>query len=332
MTLSSISFLIVLFVLQLKLPLISSYDRTITCGCSDKSQLQSKIIGGQTVRTRTWSWAVSIRVQNRFQCAGSILTSSWILTAAHCFSFTNSLGVNTIRIDPSLITVHAGSNNRLEDNQYRRAIDIFSHSQFDPLTYLNDIALIKVSTPFDMTDITLGQICLPNSSSNDYPLTNTSLVAIGWGRLWQNGPESLTLQQVILKAIAAKQSSCSPLVTDSSKQLCAGVENSRKDTCQGDSGGPLMLFTASQQWVIVGLTSFGYGCAIPQYSGVYTRISAYVDWIKQFINMTDTSLFPNSSVAFNLYNDGDLEWIFNRSFHCCISLHLLIFLWMILML
>ncbi len=52
------------------------------------------------------------------------------------------------------------------------------------------------------------------------------------------------------------------------------------DTCQGDSGGPLMMFTSSKQWVLVGLTSFGDGCAQPAYSGVYTRVAAYESWIK----------------------------------------------------
>jgi hypothetical protein len=52
------------------------------------------------------------------------------------------------------------------------------------------------------------------------------------------------------------------------------------DTCQGDSGGPLMMFTSSRQWVLVGVTSNGYGCARPAYSGVYTRVAAYESWIK----------------------------------------------------
>ena len=52
------------------------------------------------------------------------------------------------------------------------------------------------------------------------------------------------------------------------------------DTCQGDSGGPLMMFTSSRQWVLVGLTSFGEGCAKPQFSGVYTRVAPYESWIR----------------------------------------------------
>lgn len=52
------------------------------------------------------------------------------------------------------------------------------------------------------------------------------------------------------------------------------------DTCQGDSGGPLMVFTPNHQWVLVGLTSFGYGCARPDYAGVYTRVSMYQNWIQ----------------------------------------------------
>ena len=58
------------------------------------------------------------------------------------------------------------------------------------------------------------------------------------------------------------------------------------DTCQGDSGGPLMVFTASRQWVIAGVTSYGKDCAAPPYAGVYTRVAAYLNWIKS-LNVTD---------------------------------------------
>ena len=52
------------------------------------------------------------------------------------------------------------------------------------------------------------------------------------------------------------------------------------DTCFGDSGGPLMMFTPNKQWVLVGLTSYGHGCARKGYAGVYTRVAAFEDWIE----------------------------------------------------
>ncbi len=56
------------------------------------------------------------------------------------------------------------------------------------------------------------------------------------------------------------------------------------DTCQGDSGGPLMMFTKSQQWELVGITSYGEGCARPDFAGVYTRVAAYQSWIATTTN------------------------------------------------
>lgn len=56
------------------------------------------------------------------------------------------------------------------------------------------------------------------------------------------------------------------------------------DTCQGDSGGPLMMFTSTNQWVLVGITSNGIGCGRPSYSGVYTRVAAYKNWIQSVTN------------------------------------------------
>jgi secreted trypsin-like serine protease len=56
------------------------------------------------------------------------------------------------------------------------------------------------------------------------------------------------------------------------------------DTCSGDSGGPLMMFSSNNQWILIGLTSYGYGCAQPAYAGVYTRVAAYQDWINATMN------------------------------------------------
>ncbi|CAF0715471.1 unnamed protein product [Adineta steineri] len=320
-------FLIALLtILQLKNQIIYSCDPNTSCGCSDKSQLHLKIVGGQTVRTRIWNWVVSIHVRNKLHCAGSILSNSWILTAAHCFSYSNNLGNNILQIDPSYVTIHAGSNNRFEEKQIRNVAKIILHPHFDEFNFNNDIALIQLSSPFDMTDITLGHICLPTLSLYEYPPINSSVVAIGWGRLWQNGPESLTLQQVILKIIDYNKSTCYPLIYDRKNQFCAGVDNSKKDTCQGDSGGPLLIFTSSKQWVIAGLTSFGYGCAHPLYSGVYTRIITYLDWIHLYINNTNNSMYPSSLITDSSFDYNDIEWINNMSFHHSISLVLLIIL------
>ncbi|CAF2376373.1 unnamed protein product [Rotaria sp. Silwood2] len=57
------------------------------------------------------------------------------------------------------------------------------------------------------------------------------------------------------------------------------------NTCQGDSGGPLMRFEPNKrQWVLAGLTSYGRGCGEPDYAGVYTRASAYRDWLRSVVN------------------------------------------------
>ncbi|EFX73011.1 hypothetical protein DAPPUDRAFT_110246 [Daphnia pulex] len=55
--------------------------------------------------------------------------------------------------------------------------------------------------------------------------------------------------------------------------LCAAAPDT--DTCGGDSGGPVIV-----NGVVVGITSFGVGCADPKYAGVYTRVSTYVNWIQ----------------------------------------------------
>jgi hypothetical protein len=145
------------------------------------------------------------------------------------------------------------------------------------------------------------------------------VVAIGWGVLTEGGVLLPTyLQQVTVQTIDYRDSFCTSVLSNRTNQFCAGVTGGGKgqflpaislssrsnlvtdgflDTCQGDSGGPLMMFTTSNQWVLVGLTSYGYGCARPEYAGVYTRVAYYQSWI----SATTSSAFISAG-SFNAAN------------------------------
>jgi serine protease immune response integrator len=66
-------------------------------------------------------------------------------------------------------------------------------------------------------------------------------------------------------------------------QLCAGDPSGKSDACQGDSGGPLQAKFANNVYYIVGITSFGRGCAYKNTPGVYTRVASFLDWIESVV-------------------------------------------------
>ncbi|CAF1410386.1 unnamed protein product, partial [Rotaria sordida] len=116
-------------------------------------------------------------------------------------------------------------------------------------------------------------ICLPSVSqvtlsASEWPPVGTNVIAVGWGRLRENGSSPSILQQVTVQTIDYQASTCTPIMVDWHVQFCAGVSGGGKDTCQGDSGGPLMMFSSNNQWVLVGVTSNGVGCAQAAHSAV----------------------------------------------------------------
>ncbi|UJR24280.1 hypothetical protein I4U23_027247 [Adineta vaga] len=198
-------------------------NSTASCGCSTQTAIVTKIVGGEAAQPKSWGWAVALTYNsNQLLCGGTILSSYWILTAAHC----------VIGKTASLINVYAGSNNLTSFSQASTAATVYMHPNYNTSTYVNDIALLRLNTPFDMSDAGLAKICLPASTTEIYPPINSTLVAIGWGRLAENGSISSTLQQVTLQGVSYFSIGCQSLVYDTSKQFCATVNDSSKGNSQ----------------------------------------------------------------------------------------------------
>lgn len=125
------------------------------CGCSMKPAVTSKIVGGEAAHVDTWDWTVFLHIGN-ISCGGSIISASWILTAAHCVEGFNA----------NEITVYAGSNKRWAASQTKSVSTIVAHPDYTRKSFVNDIALLHLSTPLNLTDPHVSVICLPSISSS----------------------------------------------------------------------------------------------------------------------------------------------------------------------
>ena len=187
--------------------------------------------------------------------------------------------------------------------QSRSVRQVLIHHGYNNRTHENDIAIVHLDEPFDLTDRWISKICLPSAESgSQYPLAGTSVIAIGWGKTGRNDTFSDNLQQVTLKVMDDSTTVCSNLLSNKTVQICANGPNKGKsfflpkyrvfnvfniDTCPGDSGGPLMQFTTAKRWELVGITSYGdSNCTLSSKPGAYTRVSFYHNFISSAIQGT----------------------------------------------
>lgn len=164
-------FVIILFaIVRPTYQVLYSCNSTIACGCSFNPASVTRIVGGEEAGVATWGWAVSISIADgSYLCGGSILSSSWIITAAHCLY--DFLGAKII--------VYAGSNIRWSGTQNRLVSEVILHSNYDGDTFANDIALLKLTDPLNMSDTNVSSICVPLISSttlesDEWPVVDTT--------------------------------------------------------------------------------------------------------------------------------------------------------------
>lgn len=229
---------------------------------NNREGLMFKIVGGTDVTPGAWPWQVYISDGN-YICGATLINNQWLVTAAHC------------DFDLSSWYAYLGDHNiRILDGETRiRVVDFIQHEDYNSRTIDNDIALLRLETNVTFTD-KIQPACLPGGRVDD---ESAQGVVTGWGTTSEGGRVSNILQQASITVL--NPSECG---NDNSLTICAGeIRPIIRDSCQGDSGGPFVVKDSiTNAYYLSGVVSNGVGC---RGRGVYTRVSAYEQWIQDTI-------------------------------------------------
>ena len=161
------------------------------------------------------------------------------------------------------------------------------HSFYDPATFANDVCILKLKADESFNtgaDNDIDYACLPEPGQEI--AAGTKCWTAGWGTLSSGGSLPDNLREVDLQIMSDQQCLDSQLGTEyfPANMMCAGYPEGGKDACQGDSGGPLVCAVDGQP-VLVGVTSWGNGCAWADNPGVWAKVSSteHLGWIISYL-------------------------------------------------
>ncbi|XP_037806938.1 trypsin eta-like [Lucilia sericata] len=196
-------------------------------------------------------------------CSGTIYSQNVIITAASCVRDASVQRTQVI----------AGTSKRTtsaQDGQVYLVDKITLHENNDI-----DIALLHLSLDLKFNGLTIAPVKL----ATQVPIAGKKAVVAGWGQLNENVvnfEEDIKAVQVpIMDLNLCKETYFWTNVKDT--EICAGYLEGGVDACLGDAGSPLLVDNE-----MVGIVSWGYGCARPNNPGVYTNVVMLRNWIQQY--------------------------------------------------
>jgi len=254
-----------------------------TVGAVDIARLQlhqrrallPQIIGGIPADEGEFPSTISLRRNDFFGrthfCAGSLISADVVLTAAHCLDGMDPIGIWAVG-GAHLLEAPSGYEQEIQ------ALELIIHKDYDEDSVVNDIGIVKLAAKMNLNDrvkiVELPPVNAPTAAG-------TAVTVAGWGEVVEGGGLSNCMMKATFPVVSDQQ--CREFYGETEivdSMLCAGDLIGGADACQGDSGGPLML----KNGYLVGIVSWGFGCATPNYPGVYTEVSSFIDWISQHLS------------------------------------------------
>ncbi|CAF2906428.1 unnamed protein product [Rotaria sp. Silwood2] len=253
--------MLVLFALII--PLINAEQKIRTCGTMRSFfSTESRIVGGAAASEFAWPWQVYITLNGMFICGGTLIDRQYVLTSAHCVAGVLSNNTNNL-------LVRVGAHYMIREGYYSgtnyRVSMKYMHENYYHPEYGHDIAILRLVNLVNLSD-TVNVICLPTSTDFNVSMYQP-VVITGFGLLSEIGYVPYRLHQAVVQVLPT----CGYAYRwfNSTLQICAGLLAGGRDTCQGDSGGPLVYKPRrTDQWILIGITSYGYGCARYFYPGI----------------------------------------------------------------
>ena len=239
------------------------------CQCGVPQTNRLRIVGGQPASKNEYPWQVALVRYGSSKpfCGGTPISSNTILTAAQCQTST------------LLFQVVVGDHDvtRSDGEQKIAPSQWISHPDYNSNGNNNDFAIVRLSQDVTFSN-TVMPACLPDSTKN---YDNVAATVTGWGTLSSGGSQPSVLYEVDLRTQSNAQCTSSATAYSrsdiTSNMICAS--NPGKDSCQGDSGGPLVTLENNRYYSLIGVVSWGYGCAQADAPGVYSRVTEQLDWI-----------------------------------------------------
>jgi trypsin len=225
-----------------------------------------EIVGGTPVAPGAYPWMVSLGSGGRHICGGSLISPDVVMTAAHCIGG----GTITARIKGGVLT-----SNGVENIAVKAQI---KHPNYNSGTSDYDVAILLLSKSSSIPPVAI------DTTSNTW--ADASSRVIGWGRTSYGGRVPADILQVDVPVRTNEECNRVSYPGQITPQMvCAGVPEGGVDSCQGDSGGPLFVQVDGKP-MVMGVVSWGYGCASPGRYGVYARVNSVLAFIGQYINLS----------------------------------------------
>ncbi|XP_015795604.1 trypsin-3-like [Tetranychus urticae] len=254
----------------------------VPAGNDEIPQMINRVIGGIPADEDTFPYIVSLRYNYAHHCGASILSPTWILTAAHCVK----------KETPHLYRVQANYNNLRDQRQkfYEVRKIIVPSRRGD---YADDIALVKLAEPLPLGD-KITTVKLPSYP----PKSGQKVTVAGWGAVGKKSTDKLMTADFPLRS----KTECGTVFRRqwNSGMICAGIKG--VDACPGDSGGPLVIRGPTpRDDVLIGVVSWGPICGTSY--GVYADVWHYRRWLESNTDLDD----PNNDRKFPWHSYVDNE-------------------------